>query len=63
MRTMARTDGDGFVLNGAKMRITNSPIADVAVVWAKLESVYTYEGINEVHNLVIGRGLTGLDAL
>ncbi len=33
-----RVDG-GFVLNGAKMWITNSPIADLAVVWAKLEGV------------------------
>jgi glutaryl-CoA dehydrogenase len=35
MRTRARKDGDGWVLNGAKMWITNSPIADIAVVWAK----------------------------
>ena len=31
-----RVDG-GFVMNGAKMWITNSPIADLAVVWAKLD--------------------------
>jgi glutaryl-CoA dehydrogenase len=35
MRTTARKDGDSYVLNGSKMWITNSPIADVAVVWAK----------------------------
>ena len=35
MRTRARRDGDGYVLNGSKMWITNSPQADVAVVWAK----------------------------
>ncbi|GGR93623.1 acyl-CoA dehydrogenase family protein [Deinococcus sedimenti] len=35
MRTRARTDGDHVVLNGSKMWITNSPEADVAVVWAK----------------------------
>jgi glutaryl-CoA dehydrogenase len=35
MRTRARRDGDGWVLNGSKMWITNSPIADIAVVWAK----------------------------
>lgn len=35
MRTRARRDGDGWVLNGAKMWITNSPIAQIAVVWAK----------------------------
>ncbi|GGR58121.1 glutaryl-CoA dehydrogenase [Deinococcus seoulensis] len=35
MRTRARRDGDHWVLNGNKMWITNSPEADVAVVWAK----------------------------
>jgi glutaryl-CoA dehydrogenase len=35
MRTRARRDGDGYVLNGSKMWITNSPIADIALVWAK----------------------------
>ena len=35
MRTRARRDGDGWVLNGSKMWITNSPLADIAVVWAK----------------------------
>ena len=35
MRTRARRDGDDYVLNGSKMWITNSPQADVAVVWAK----------------------------
>jgi glutaryl-CoA dehydrogenase len=37
MRTRAVKNGDGYVLNGSKMWITNSPIADVAVIWAKLE--------------------------
>jgi acyl-CoA dehydrogenase/glutaryl-CoA dehydrogenase len=35
METHAERDGTGYVLNGAKTWITNSPIADVAVVWAK----------------------------
>ncbi|MDJ0758307.1 MAG: acyl-CoA dehydrogenase family protein [Woeseiaceae bacterium] len=34
MKTHAKRDGSDWVLNGAKMWITNSPIADVAVVWA-----------------------------
>jgi glutaryl-CoA dehydrogenase len=37
MRTRAVKDGNDYVLNGSKMWITNSPIADIAVVWAKLE--------------------------
>ncbi|MFP4625990.1 MAG: acyl-CoA dehydrogenase family protein [Natronomonas sp.] len=35
METSAERDGDEYVLNGAKTWITNSPISDVAVVWAK----------------------------
>lgn len=37
MRTRARKDGDSYVLNGEKMWITSGSIADVAVIWAKLE--------------------------
>jgi glutaryl-CoA dehydrogenase len=37
MRTGARKDGDEYVLNGEKMWITSGSIADVAVIWAKLE--------------------------
>jgi glutaryl-CoA dehydrogenase len=37
MKTRADRAGGGYILNGAKMWITNSPIADVAVVWAKLD--------------------------
>ncbi|MDQ6893361.1 MAG: acyl-CoA dehydrogenase family protein [Acidobacteriota bacterium] len=39
MRATARKDGDSFVLNGAKAWITNGSIADVAVIWAKLDGV------------------------
>ena len=35
METSAEKDGDEYVLNGAKTWITNSPISDVAIVWAK----------------------------
>jgi len=35
METYAEPDGDGYVLNGSKTWITNSPIADVALVWAR----------------------------
>ena len=37
MITRAVEDGDGYVLNGAKMWITNGTVADVAIVWAKLD--------------------------
>jgi glutaryl-CoA dehydrogenase len=39
MITTAKKIKDGYILNGAKMWITNSPISDVAVVWAKLDGV------------------------
>ncbi len=39
MITTAKSADGGFVINGAKMWITNSPIADLAVVWAKLDGV------------------------
>jgi len=46
-----KTDG-GYRLNGAKMWITNSPIADVMVVWAKLDDV--------IRGFVLERGMIGL---
>ncbi len=52
MKTRAKRTKDGFVLNGSKMWITNSPIADIAIVWAKLED----EGI---HGFIVERGLKG----
>lgn len=38
METTAAPDGDGYVLNGSKTWITNAPIADVALVWARERS-------------------------
>jgi glutaryl-CoA dehydrogenase len=37
MRTNAKKTNGGWILNGAKMWITNAPIADIAIVWAKTE--------------------------
>ncbi len=51
MITRAERVGDGYVLNGAKMWITNSPIADLAVVWAKLDGV--------IRGFVVERGARG----
>jgi glutaryl-CoA dehydrogenase len=41
METRARRDGDGWVLNGTKRWITNGSIADVAIVWAKIDEGFT----------------------
>ena len=41
MITRAVDDGDHYILNGAKMWITNGTIADLAIVWAKLDGVIT----------------------
>jgi glutaryl-CoA dehydrogenase len=41
METRARRDGDGWVLNGTKRWITNGSVADVAVVWAKVDEGIT----------------------
>ena len=45
MRTRARRDGDDWVLDGSKMWITNGTVADVAVVWARVEDGGPDDGI------------------
>jgi glutaryl-CoA dehydrogenase len=57
MKTRATRVADGFKLNGAKMWITNSPIADVFVIWAKLA---TEAGNDEIRGFVLERGDKGL---
>lgn len=52
MVTNFRDEGDHYLLNGAKMWISNSPKADIAVVWAKNE-----EG--RIHGLIVERGMEG----
>lgn len=52
METKFKDMGDHYLLNGAKLWISNSPFADVAVVWAKNE-----EG--RIHGLIIERGMEG----
>jgi isovaleryl-CoA dehydrogenase len=46
MRTTARRDGDGYVLNGTKLFITNGPIADVVLVYAKTDPSLGAHGIS-----------------
>jgi glutaryl-CoA dehydrogenase len=57
MRTVAKKDGDGFRLSGSKTWISNSPFADVFVVWAKSEA---HGG--KVRGFVLDRGMKGLSA-
>ena len=54
MKTNAVKKGDKWILNGAKMWITNASIADVAVVWAKTE-----EG---VQGFIVEKGMSGFSA-
>ncbi len=55
METNIVDKGDYYLLNGAKMWITNSPIADIAIVWAKDE-----QGV--VRGLIVERGMEGFSA-
>ena len=55
MITNVVDDGDAYILNGAKMWITNSPIADIAVVWAKNE-------MGEIIGMIVEKGMKGFTA-
>ena len=52
MRTRAKKVDGGYVLNGSKTWITNSPIADVFVVWAK-------DDAGDIRGFLLERGMTG----
>jgi glutaryl-CoA dehydrogenase len=63
MLTRAKPVDGGFILKGAKMWITNSPIADVFVVWAKLEDPDGKVGGQEsIRGFVLEKGMKGLTA-
>ena len=55
MTTNYKDCGDHFLLNGAKLWISNSPFADIAIVWAKNE-----EG--RIHGLIVEKGMDGFTA-
>lgn len=55
METNIVDDGDHYILNGAKMWITNSPLADIAVVWARDQ-----DGI--IRGLIVEKGMPGFTA-
>ena len=57
MRTVARDDGDAFVLNGTKRWITNGNLAHVALVWAKLGGVG-----GKVHGFLVPTDSKGFEA-
>jgi len=54
MRTTAKKIDGGYSISGTKMWITNSPVADVFVVWAKLEGV--------IRGFILEKGMKGLSA-
>ncbi|QDO85587.1 acyl-CoA dehydrogenase [Shewanella psychropiezotolerans] len=54
MKTRAERIDGGYRLNGAKMWITNSPIADVFIVWGKLEG--------KIRGFILEKGMKGLSA-
>ena len=55
MLTHIEDKGDYFLLNGSKMWITNSPVADIAIVWAKDDN-------NVVRGLIVEKGMKGFTA-
>ena len=55
MRTRAKAVDGGYVLNGSKTWISNSPIADVFVVWAK-------DDAGDIRGFILEKGFTGLSA-
>jgi|TARA_B100001093_G_scaffold517211_1_gene598101 glutaryl-CoA dehydrogenase len=52
MKTNAIRDGNNYILNGSKTWISNSPIADVFIIWAKLE--------DKVHGFLLDRDMEGI---
>ncbi|MBK8505663.1 MAG: acyl-CoA dehydrogenase family protein [Saprospiraceae bacterium] len=55
METHIKDDGDAYILNGSKMWITNSPVADIAVVWAKNEA-------GKIKGLIVEKDAPGFSA-
>jgi glutaryl-CoA dehydrogenase len=57
MKTVAKKTSDGYLLNGSKMWISNSPIADIFIIWAKSEA-----HDNKIRGFVVNKGTKGLSA-
>src|SRR5688500_7553620 len=73
METRAKKVDGGWILQGSKMWITNSPIADVFIVWAKISSAgdggrsnsaqaAVPGGDDEIHGFILDKGMKGLSA-
>jgi glutaryl-CoA dehydrogenase len=58
MITRAKKTSNGFVLNGAKMWITNGTISDLAIVWAKLDS----DDPKSIRGFIVEKGMKGFTA-
>jgi glutaryl-CoA dehydrogenase len=57
MKTRARKDGSSWILNGTKMWITSSPVAHLALVWAKVDD----GGSESIRGFVVERGMKGFE--
>ena len=62
MRTRARKDGDDYILNGEKMWITSGSIADVAVIWAKVEDPSAEPGKERIRGFFVETDRPGFSA-
>ncbi|MEN8124604.1 MAG: acyl-CoA dehydrogenase family protein [Bacteroidota bacterium] len=59
METRFKDMGDHYLLNGAKLWISNSPFADIAVVWAKNETRLPDGQEGRIHGFIVERGMEG----
>jgi len=57
MTTRAKSDGDAYVISGTKMWITNAPICDLAVVWAKVDD----GDAESIRGFIVERGRKGFE--
>ena len=63
MQLRAEKKGDRYILNGTKMWITNSPLADVFLVWAKFDNAQGKTGeADTIHGFILEKGMKGLSA-
>jgi alkylation response protein AidB-like acyl-CoA dehydrogenase len=73
LETTARRKGDHYRLNGRQKWIGNASFADHVIVWASahhvarhfadMEAVFTFEGTDSIQSLIVGREITGIQAI